>query len=118
MLAKLSLVCCLSLVTVLAQADVLKGEVTNQLTQAKIIGATVNILDMQLQTIATAQTDSQGVYQITVKKAGVYNVDVHAQGYQSFRQMEVTITPKKGRVFNAALWPNDDTHDNHTETMP
>src|SRR5205807_2576522 len=95
--------CLLLSATALAQSTAtLKGTVTDP-KGAVIPGATVVVRNQATSLERTAQTDSEGNYQIAALPVGAYRVDVRAQGFQSTAVTGLTIEVARTVVQNFQL---------------
>ncbi|MEO8794463.1 MAG: TonB-dependent receptor [Daejeonella sp.] len=84
------------------EAGIIKGQVTDALTNEYLEGVTVQI---QNQT-RSVSTDSLGFYNIENLKPGIYNIQFRYVGYKSFIAFDVLVNNSKPSIVNASLETN------------
>ncbi len=92
---------CLGL-PVVSQSGVIKGRITDKLSNESIIGANVIITDTELGTV----TDLDGNYIIDDLKPGLYSIQVSYIGYQTVTQSEIEVQGIRPTILDFALEVN------------
>lgn len=92
-------------VPLLAQTNV-TGAITGTVTDpsgAAVVGAQVKITDVATRFTRTVQTDSHGIYRVTLLQPDQYKVDVTSQGFKSASSSGVQVVVAETTVQNIRL---------------
>ena len=97
---------CLATLTALAQADVSAAAVKGTITDpqgAAVPNATVTIKDLAQGTTRTVNSGTDGDFQATALRPGLYEINVEAKGFAQYLLKDITLTVGQTASFEIKL---------------